>query len=60
MKLKSLIAGALCFASLSTTAFASENTIPEPMNKYTPGVNSAPYTKSFTDVQPNDCIMTQL
>ena len=54
MKLKSLIAGALCFASLSTTAFASENTIPEPMNKYTPGVNSAPYTKSFTDVQPND------
>lgn len=54
MKLKSLIAGVLCFASLSTTAFASENTIPEPMNKYTPGVNSAPYTKSFTDVQPND------
>ncbi len=54
MKLKSLIAGALCFASLSTTAFASENTIPEPMNKYTPGVNSAPYNQSFTDVNSND------
>lgn len=45
---------AICIACLTHNLWASENTIPEPMNKYTPGVNSAPYTKSFTDVQPSD------
>lgn len=62
MKLKSLIAGLLCVSSLATTALAADNSIPEPMNKYTPGVNSAPYSQSFTDVNSNewyyDAIMT--
>lgn len=54
MKLKSLVAGLLCVSSLATTALAADSSIPEPMNKYTPGVNSAPYTNSFTDVNSND------
>ncbi len=54
MKLKSLVAGLLCVSSLTTTALAADSSIPEPMNKYTPGVNSAPYSQSFTDVNSND------
>lgn len=45
---------AICIACLTHNLWASENTIPEPMNKYTPDVNSAPYSQSFTDVNFND------